>query len=153
MKKIYFYDTSTKLLKLSEPLLVNDDFECPAGCSDKNPDVSKRARYIIEFDENDNNWVYIKRDSYLWCHVTDTPEHRERQSYYNAALQFYNDFKQSEVEYAPDEYKYNNNPDDLVEYLKTKVDIKPEMKIDSYTVEDVVRWIENYESTKDLAAY
>lgn len=153
MKKIYFYDLSTKLLKLQEPFEIADDFECPLGCTDKVPQIYKRARYIIKFDESDDNWIYEKRDILLWCQVSDTTEHRERKRYYDDAIKFYNYFKHVDAESIGVHHQVNNNPDDLIIYLKDKVGTSIEITLSSFTLEDIIKWIENYESQKNLTIY
>lgn len=146
MKYIYFYDTETKLLSLEQPYAAGDDFECSVGSTDKQPDLHKRARFLIKFDENNNDWVYEKRDTILWCHVTDTPKHRERKRYYDAALYYYTTIKQiQDIDYIPD-----NNPDDLLQFLKDNEDMEIIVINESLTLKDVVGWIERYEAEKDM---
>lgn len=145
MKQIYFYDAQSKLFKATDNnFLVTDDWEPSEGVTDKVPDFSKRVRFIIKWGGED--WVYAKRDSILWTHITDTPEHRERKQYYDTALSYYNKIHQlSKPEHEPD-----NNPDDLLQFLKDNVDAKVDAAGETYTLEDTIKWIENYEANKVL---
>lgn len=145
MKTIYFYDVNSKLMTAGS-FNVQDDWQPVIGATDKVPDVSKRVRYIIKWDGD--NWTYEKRNSLLWCHITDTPEHRERKSYYDCAIHYYNVIKQDND--VDGNYKTDLNPSDLLQYLKDNETMDIDESAFRYTLKDVIKWIDNYESTKSL---
>lgn len=143
MKQIYFYDPSSKLYRHNaQPIYVADDWQAVPGATDKEPDFSKRARFVIKW--GGESWVYEKREVILWLNITDTESHRERKVYYEAALFYYHKLKQPQNE----DGSTDNNPDDLIQFLKDNEDAEVESFDASHPLKNVIKWIEDYEATK-----